>query len=334
MDLKTINRIVWWIPFKQLRNDIKSCMISLFGYSDYIIEPDDLKMVIEFRNSIEKDKNFIDKYIELTKGLDEQSVETVYDLVILKILNYKNIDDPISFSDEEQAILNKASAHRAKYKKKINENCYLYSKYLLPTDFFELGTFYGKYGMNYIQNMNKVMDKNIMDIGGAIGDSAIVLSDYTDKYVYSFEPMKDSYELMLKTIEMNHSKNIIPVKIALGNSNSEVNMCNNVISPENNRSNVEIVQMCTLDKYVEENNIEVGLIKTDLEGFEPKFLEGAINTIKKQKPVLIISIYHNYHDFFEIKPMIDSWKLGYKFKIIKLVQETIIVGTILLAEVY
>lgn len=35
--------------------------------------------------------------------------------------------------------------------------------------------------------------------------------------------------------------------------------------------------------------------------------------IFKQKPILIISIYHNYSDFFKIKPLIESWNLGYRF---------------------
>ena len=92
--------------------------------------------------------------------------------------------------------------------------------------------------------------------------------------------------------------------------------------------------MVTLDSYVKENNIEVGLIKTDLEGFEQPFLRGAIETIKEQKPVLIISIYHNYSDFFEIKPMLENLNLGYKFKIIEpKALESAIVSTLLLAEV-
>lgn len=71
-----------------------------------------------------------------------------------------------------------------------------------------------------------------------------------------------------------------------------------------------------------------------MEGFEQPFLRGAIETIKEQKPVLIISIYHNYSDFFEIKPMIENLNLGYKFRIIKNRFNSVIGETKLLAEVY
>lgn len=74
------------------------------------------------------------------------------------------------------------------------------------------------------------------------------------------------------------------------------------------------VSIQTLDDYVLLNDIsDIGLIKVDIEGFEQKFLEGARKTIEKFKPSMLLSIYHNYNDFFKIKPMIESWNLGYKF---------------------
>jgi len=61
----------------------------------------------------------------------------------------------------------------------------------------------------------------------------------------------------------------------------------------------------------------VGLIKVDIEGAERDFLAGAERTIREQKPVLIISIYHSADDFYSIKPLIESWGLGYKSKVWK-----------------
>ena len=199
--------------------------------------------------------------------------------------------------------------------------------------------------MDYIKNISQVKNKNIIDAGGYIGDSAILFSDYTDKNVYSFEPFLHHYNMMLKTIELNKKNNIIPVNMALSDSDKELSLYSNGnlnmgLSIERNSEKSDInqiedkVKMATLDSYVKENNIEVGLIKTDLEGFEQPFLKGAINTIKEQKPVLIISIYHNYSDFFEIKPMIENLNLGYKFKIIKNRCNKVVAETKLLAEVY
>jgi len=68
----------------------------------------------------------------------------------------------------------------------------------------------------------------------------------------------------------------------------------------------------------------------DIEGYELEAIKGSLNTIKKFKLILLISIYHSGKDFFEIKPLIESLNLGYKFKIRKLnifhpVLETILI---------
>ena len=93
-----------------------------------------------------------------------------------------------------------------------------------------------------------------------------------------------------------------------------------------------MIEATTLDDFVRKNNIEVGLIKVDIEGYEQHFLKGAEQTIKTQKPALLISIYHNIDDYLHIKPMIESWNLGYKFKIRK-PEESLFLETLLIAEI-
>lgn len=66
---------------------------------------------------------------------------------------------------------------------------------------------------------------------------------------------------------------------------------------------------------MDEHKLDVGMIKVDIEGAEQSFLKGAKKTISEQKPTLLISIYHNLDDLMAIKPMIEEWNLGYKFRI-------------------
>jgi FkbM family methyltransferase len=55
----------------------------------------------------------------------------------------------------------------------------------------------------------------------------------------------------------------------------------------------EIISITTLDKFVEENNIErVDFIKADIEGAERDMLKGAAMTLKKFAPKLAICTYH------------------------------------------
>ena len=343
MTSKTIDNIVWFIPFRKLRDNIRDFMHFIYNLNNPLQAWDSF-LVIKFRKHMKNDTNFYQKYLNLIKNFDNGSIEIINNIVG-KICNYNNIEDAIYFSHKESKRLNDLYEEFNNKIIKINEELFIYDKYILPKNQFEIEAFYGKYGMDYVKNLNQVKNKNIIDAGAYIGDSAILFSDYTDKNVYSFEPFLHHYNMMLKTIELNKKNNIIPVNMALGDSNKELSLysdgdLNMGLSIERNSEQSDIncienkVKMVTLDSYVKENNIEVGLIKTDLEGFEQPFLRGAIETIKKQKPVLIISIYHNYSDFFEIKPMIENLNLGYKFKIIEpKAPKSAIVSTLLLAEV-
>ena len=61
-------------------------------------------------------------------------------------------------------------------------------------------------------------------------------------------------------------------------------------------------------------------------------LWGAAETLRTQKPTLLISIYHNSDDFFKIKPLIEAMNLGYRFKIRHPVIGSVLRETILIAE--
>ena len=344
MTSKTIDNIVWFIPSRKLRDNIRDYMNFTYNKINEINKP--IRAwdgAIHFRKEIKNDANFYQKYLNLIKNLDKESVEIVIG-ILSKITNYNNIDEPVYFSQSQSQKIKKLSEEYNNKIIKINEELFIYDKYILPENNFELEAFYGKYGKDYVKNLNQVKNKNIIDAGAYIGDSAILFSYYTDKNIYSFEPFLQNYNLMLKTIELNKKNNIIPVNMALGSENKGISIysnsdtANSGLSVETKQSDINSfenkVKMVTLDSYVKENNIEVGLIKTDLEGFEQPFLKGAIETIKEQKPVLIISIYHNYSDFFEIKPMIENLNLGYKFKIIEpKAPESAVVSTLLFAEV-
>ena len=345
MTSKTIDNIVWFIPSRKLRDNIRDYMNFTYNKINEINKP--IRAwdgAIHFRKEIKNDANFYQKYLNLIKNLDKESVEIVIG-ILSKITNYNNIDEPVYFSQSQSQKIKKLSEEYNNKIIKINEELFIYDKYILPENNFELEAFYGKYGKDYVKNLNQVKNKNIIDAGAYIGDSAILFSYYTDKNIYSFEPFLQNYNLMLKTIELNKKNNIIPVNMALGDSNKELSLYSNGnlnmgLSIDRNSEQSDIncienkVKMVTLDSYVKENNIEVVLIKTYLEGFEQSFLKGALETIKEQKPVLIISIYHNYSDFFEIKPMIENLNLGYKFKIIEpKAPESAVVSTLLFAEV-
>ncbi len=60
----------------------------------------------------------------------------------------------------------------------------------------------------------------------------------------------------------------------------------------------EICQVETIDHYFQD--IHVDMIKMDIEGAEMKALFGGINIIRRDKPLLAISIYHYVEDYYRI----------------------------------
>jgi FkbM family methyltransferase len=198
-------------------------------------------------------------------------------------------------------------------------------------------------GLIYLKNIDKLRNKDIIDAGGYCGDSALILSEFTDSKVYIFEPIENHLKMIEETLLINGVKNCVLVPKALGEctkesviyffgSGSSINKFDN-LSVKESLTQLKI-QMVSLDEYVFKNNLNVGFIKVDIEGYEQKFLEGAKETIKKMRPSLSISIYHNPDDFFNIKPLIESYDLGYKFKIAKVADGNVVTETSLIAEVY
>ncbi len=231
----------------------------------------------------------------------------------------------------------------------LDKNLYAYKHYLLPTRIFELSVFWHKHSLSVLepQTLAKMRQKDFIDVGGFVGDSAMIFEqEFCDKNIYTFEPTTYNYNRMLKTIKLNNLKRVIPINKGLGaeNSKMEIGISKNdglgssigflkfYNTFESNEFN-EFVEITTLDEFVRENKIEVGFIKVDIEGFEMEFLKGAKETICSQKPAMLLSIYHQASDYFGIKPLIESWNLGYTFKIHQGIDYSIPVETALFCEV-
>lgn len=286
-------------------------------------------------------ENFERRILDLRKKLSDMSLETVSVIISrLKAIYQFNLPIINIFSKKEQQQIIALREHFYPNIIQIAEDKYCYKNYILPINHFEPCVFYYHHSIDKIRNLEFVRNKAIIDAGGFIGDSALIFSPLTDQNVYSFEPAPDNYTDMLKTIELNRIENIVAENLAFSDGNKKLKFSINgsVSSAHANKvfeytDEIE-VDAVSLDDYVEKNNLVVGLIKTDLEGAEQEFLRGAINTIKKYKPILLISIYHSIDDFLDIKPMIESWDLGYHFEIVKPVDGSIMFETMLIAEVY
>ena len=282
------------------------------------------------------------RFNALISGLDNESKNTVSDIIHrMEVISDGNKSLRDIFSQREQDEFVRMNDEFKSKIVKLNDNLYYYNGYYLPVNQFDSSVFYSKYAIDELTTLDSVRNKDIIDAGGYVGDTALLFSSYTDKSIHVFEASPSNMDIIRETIRLNQLENIVPVSRALGEKSGtatfslgERNSCNSLVErPGYNYPNHIEVPVITLDDYVRENNLEVGLIKVDIEGGEQLLLKGAVETIRTQHPILLISIYHSANDFFEIKPMIEKMCDKYTFRIIKPANSAIVIETILLAEV-
>ena len=185
---------------------------------------------------------------------------------------------------------------------------------------------YYRHQLSLLEHPEALRGRAAMDVGAFIGDSALVLRHYTDGPIYCFEPQSDNYQLLQRTLQLNACRDVLAVNQALGSrreqhsivkaeSSSAMNPDCSPMHEQLTHQPREQVQVTTLDDFVRGLGLDIGLIKVDVEGFEQEFLAGARDSISTQRPVLLLSIYHNADDFLDIKPLIESWDLDYTFRI-------------------
>ena len=78
----------------------------------------------------------------------------------------------------------------------------------------------------------------------------------------------------------------------------------------------EEIECQPLDIFCQKNSLRnIRFIKADVEGMGTDVLLGAQQTIRKERPVLSLSIYHNKEELLGVFKILTSWNLNYKIKI-------------------
>jgi FkbM family methyltransferase len=154
--------------------------------------------------------------------------------------------------------------------------------------------------------LKRIGDGSIIDGGAAAGDSATMFAEYKPKGIYAIEPVPSQLVALRMTLKLNSRLEEVSL-VPLGLSNRS----NEIVSIEEPKGHAHTITTVPIDELVMTNKISV--IKLDIEGMELAAIHGAKRTIVRDNPILLISIYHTPEDFFEIKPLIESWNLGYSF---------------------
>lgn len=291
---------------------------------------------IDFHN-----ESFIEKWRKLARNLDEKSINNLK-MCLDRMKKIKQDDRELIdiFTGEEKE-------KRRKYCKDLNDNIiehddgiWEYRGKFLPCKDFREEIFIEKLGIENVVNIKQCENKDILDVGAYIGDSALILSEYTKGMVHAFDLVHEHIEMIRKTAYLNKA-NIKAIELALGAEDGEKEYFvgeKEYISGLKKLESIEYsssqkITIGTIDSYVEKYKLNVGVIKIHAEGCEQEIIKGAMKTIKEQSPILIIEMHHTESDFWSIKPMIESINSNYNYTVFKACNGLVMHGLKLIAEV-
>jgi FkbM family methyltransferase len=149
----------------------------------------------------------------------------------------------------------------------------------------------------------KEIPKTIIDGGANIGLASVYLKNkYPNVLIYSVEPEKTNYDLLLENTKFY--KGIFSYNCGIWNKNTKLKIINedsgneSFIVKEISESDKDskAIEAITISKIVEDNDIEnIGLLKLDIEGSEGKVFEDNYNDWLSISNNILVEI-HNWID--------------------------------------
>ena len=154
---------------------------------------------------------------------------------------------------------------------------------------------------------------NCIDIGAHKGEVLDAILKYAPQGThYAFEPIPDLYNGLKAKYQNRPNCKILDIALSNQKGTSSFNYV--ISNPsysglkkrkydrDNEQDTMITVQTDRLDNVLPDN-LNIDLIKIDVEGGEMLVLEGAVNTIKRTKPVIIFEHGLGASDFYDSSPV-------------------------------
>ena len=157
----------------------------------------------------------------------------------------------------------------------------------------------------------------VIDAGGCWGDTALYFAQNAAR-VFCFECMPSNQKIIRENLALNLSLaekiSVVPKALWSQSGQKVIFEDNGAGSHRSSDGRGIEVETLTIDDLVSGNSLErVDFIKMDIEGAEPDALIGGERTIRRHRPQLAISLYHDVSHFALIPNWIASLNLGYRF---------------------
>jgi len=147
-------------------------------------------------------------------------------------------------------------------------------------------------------------DCDIVHAGTFFGDFLPALSSAISSskaLLWAFEPNLENYRCAKITAELNGATNIRLTHAGLGPRSENLYVqtvdanglplggASRIVTMSENKTNNQAVSMVAIDEVIPENR-NIGILQLDVEGYEKEALSGALATIRRCLPILILEV--------------------------------------------
>lgn len=342
---KSVKKLLWRIS-PILFKSIKSESALLFNFPSYCFPSTG-----EWRSFHRENYPRIRQYMERLKhGLDRKSREVVDTIWYRQTELLPRTEDVPKFRYDLRKILSEDEWKEMDFPLFDGK---LSKEFSIPADLYlDIPVVRYHYGLTLLprEAVRSLVGRDFIDGGAYWGDSSLILTKYGPRRVYAFEPSPDSYARLVRIVSDNNLRDtIIPINKGIFDKTktsmtlttqhsreSSANFFSKILVNGRERDSGKDVRttrigVAAVDSFVASHRLNLGLIKFDIEGCELNGIKGAVESINKFRPVLLISIYHRPEDFLFIKPLLEDLGLGYRFMIRKLQPDSFVNEVILIA---
>ena len=134
----------------------------------------------------------------------------------------------------------------------------------------------------------------VLDVGANVGSHTFRLAKLVGPtgQVIAFEPMRWAYGKLCRNAQLNSFSNVTLEKIAIGNENGTLRAAFRTrwsIDGSSDEPEQENVVIMRLDDYLTSRGVKpVDFIKLDVDGYEYKVLQGAVDTLRSSAPLIVM----------------------------------------------
>lgn len=162
---------------------------------------------------------------------------------------------------------------------------------------------------------NKI--RNYIDLGTYTGDTIeqFCKLNHSYRHVWGFEPDKALVKEANRNLSQYRSITIAPYATSDFDGSMRVQSGLGVMQTIDNQyesdvSTEQIFDVCKLDTYFADQNVESCFVKMDIEGAEMVTLRGMERFMKRNAPIMAICIYHKLEDIVEVPELLSGLENG------------------------